>query len=161
MSKQLVSRYSRFQKSLHWIIAVLILWQFVSHFFIDTLPKNDPRLLPLQASHGLSGFTILLLTAVRLITRLWRGVPTLPETMNSGLQLVARGTHGLLYLLIIGQTVTGMMAGPGGNKAMGQVHGGLSVALLALILLHISAAIWHIQKGDAVGSRMFRQPKGH
>jgi cytochrome b561 len=157
MSKPPVDHYSGFQKSLHWIIATLILWQFVSHFMIDALAEADPRRFPLQASHGLSGMTILLLTAVRLVTRFWRGVPALPEGMNPALRKVAHGTHGLLYLLIIGQTVSGMMAGPVGNKAMGPVHGALSVALLALVALHVAAAIWHYQKGDTVGRRMFRR----
>jgi cytochrome b561 len=157
MSKLLVDHYSGFQKSLHWVIATLILWQFVSHFMIDALPESDPKRFPLQASHGLSGMTILLLTAVRLVTRIWRGVPALPEAMNNALRKVAQGTHGLFYLLLISQTVSGMMAGPGGNKAMGPVHGALSVALLALVVLHVAAAIWHYQKGDAIGRRMFRQ----
>jgi cytochrome b561 len=154
---RLKTHYSTAQKTLHWIIAILILWQFVSHFIIDSLAATDPLLLPFKASHGFSGIAILLMTIARLVIRLRTGAPALPESMNPMLRMIAGANHALLYLLIVGQTVTGMMAGPGGNKAMGPVHGALSIALLSVVTLHIAAAVWHLHKGDGIGRRMFRR----
>jgi cytochrome b561 len=153
------AHYSPVQKALHWIIATMILWQFVSHFIIDSLPETDPLSLPFKASHGFSGIAILLLTLARLVVRVRSGAPSLPDTMNRTLRRIAGFNHALLYVLIVGQTVTGMMAGPGGNKALGPVHGALSFALLIVITLHIAAAIWHLQKGDGIGRRMFHASK--
>jgi cytochrome b561 len=153
------TRYSGLQKSLHWLIAILILWQFISHFIIDQFPKGSPEALPFQASHGLSGMIILLLTLTRLVVRWRRGAPPLPASMDARLRRIANFNHGLLYGVIIGQTTSGMAAGIGQVKAAGPIHGVLSVALLVLIGLHIAGAIWHMIKGDGLGLRMFPQPK--
>jgi cytochrome b561 len=153
------TRYSTLQKSLHWLIAILIFWQFISHFIIDRFPKGSPDALPFQASHGLSGMIILVLTLTRLVVRWRRGAPPLPASMDARLRRIANFNHGLLYGVIIGQTTSGMAAGIGQVKAAGLVHGVLSIALFLLVGLHIAAAILHLIKRDGLGSRMFPEPK--
>jgi cytochrome b561 len=148
-------RYSAAQKWLHWLIALLILWQFTSHFLIDIQVENSPTQGMLKASHGLSGLTILLLMLVRLGVRWRRGVPSLPDDMGAGTQRIAGVTHGALYLLVIVQTVSGFLAGSGILPPAGAVHGAIAIAIAALLALHIGAAFWHLARGDAVGRRMF------
>ncbi len=152
-----IENYSRLQKLLHWAVALLILWQFSSHFLIDAQPEGSALQNMLKASHGSSGITILLLMLIRLGVRLKRGVPALPTDMSSGLRSAARLTHCALYALVIAQTVTGIMAGAAGLKAAGAVHAAISAILSASVALHAGAAIWHLSKGEEVGRRMFRR----
>jgi cytochrome b561 len=151
--------YSGLQKTLHWLVAILILWQFTSHFIIDALPQGSPTQNGFKASHGLSGMLILMLMTIRLFVRWRKGAPELPDTLPAWQRSAAQIAHPALYLLIFGQTISGIMAGAVGIKAAGGVHGVLSVALLTLILVHIAAAVKHSLKGDGVGSRMFRRPR--
>jgi cytochrome b561 len=158
MTQPANAHYSGLQKTLHWLVAILILWQFTSHFIIDTLPEGSPTQNGFKASHGLSGMLILLLMFVRLLVRLRKGVPELPDTMLVWQHSAAKFAHPVLYALIFGQTISGIMAGAAGIKAAGAVHGILSVSLVAFILVHVAAAIQHMLKGDGIGSRMFRRP---
>ncbi len=156
MARKTIENYSIVQKGLHWTIAILIVWQFTSTFLIDMQAKGSSVQNALKASHGLSGVTILLLMLVRIGVRLKRGAPALPDIMSSNLRIVAKLTHALLYVLIIAQTITGIMAGGGGIKLAAAVHGTIAISLFSLIALHIGAALWHLSKGEAVGHRMFR-----
>jgi cytochrome b561 len=148
-------RYSTLQKSLHWIIAILILWQFTSHFLIDMQAENSPAQNMLKASHGLSGISILLLMLVRLGVRWRRGVPTLPDAMSPLTRRLAPLTHLSLYGLVFVQTISGFLAGSGLVPPMGVVHGVIALTIAALLALHIAAALWHYRRGDAIGRRMF------
>jgi cytochrome b561 len=47
------------------------------------------------------GLTVLVLSILRLLWRIVNPVPPLPETLTPGLKVLARGTHYLLYFLII------------------------------------------------------------
>jgi cytochrome b561 len=134
------TKYTRTARALHWITVLLIISQFTSHFLIDSFAENDPAAGPFKLMHGAGGLLILMLTLFRIFWR-WRNTPPVLEGI-AGWQIGASAwAHRLLYVLLIAQPVSGMIAA---NKpAIGAVHGGLSVFLLVTLAVHIGAALWH------------------
>ena len=66
----------------------------------------DATLLQIHKSIGL---TVLMLSVLRVIWRLMNPVPALPADMHPALRALARGTHYLLYFLIITIPLSGWL----------------------------------------------------
>ena len=160
---------------LHWLVAALILCQFVLAQFAANASLFER--LALLARHKSVGMTILVLATIRL---LWRAFDTRPSTL-AGLpryqHLIARVSHGLMYLLLFALPLTGWLMSSALNTPVSYfglftwpdlleprqdlgdrlavVHANLFKALAALVALHASAALFHhfIAK-DAVLRRM-------
>lgn len=94
-------RYGIVAMTLHWLIAVAILFMIAFGFYLVRLPKGDPSLFPLVQVHKSIGLTILVLSVLRLGWRLINPVPPLPDTLSPLMKFVARATHVALYVLII------------------------------------------------------------
>jgi cytochrome b561 len=76
--------------------------------------------------------------------RLTRGVPPSPEGTSSALHLAGNIGHALLYVLMIGLPVTGLLAWYGGVTSLAGLHGELLKSLLWLFIIgHIAAALYH------------------
>lgn len=130
-------------RMLHWGMALLFCWQFVSRWWASTLPEMDPVRFHLTGLHSVGGFLILVLAAWRVARRLWRGRPPLPP---GGVveRVLAAGAHWTLYVLMFAQPVTGIWAARGGADSVGRVlHATGSWIILALISAHAAAALWH------------------
>jgi cytochrome b561 len=102
---------------------------------------------------------ILATMLVRLGWRLGHAAPPLPAGTPRLQRLAAHATHGLLYAAILVQPVLGLVAITAFGKTLGPLprvaHGLLSWAILAVVLLHVSAALWHhFVKRDGLLSRM-------
>ncbi|MEQ8601052.1 MAG: cytochrome b/b6 domain-containing protein [Devosia sp.] len=139
--------YSKTQIALHWIIALLVLFQIVVHDEIvrlwagridGTLP-NAPA--PAPNAHVAIGILILALVVWRLVLRLTRGVPALPADEHPALKLVASGTHILFYVLLIGMPLSGAAAWILGVTTAAQAHSIAEKLLILLIALHLLAAL--------------------
>lgn len=141
--------YSRLQIVLHWLVFVLIAAQFVLHDGIKAAweaiedgtpaPEFDPT-VPL---HVFGGLAVLALVVWRLVLRARRGVPPAPAAMGAGLKRLSGAAHLALYAVTAAMVLTGGAAWFGGIEAAAEVHETLRVALLALIGLHVAAALWH------------------
>ena len=147
--------------AIHWFTALIVLMLLaVGKLYLKGLPNNEAKLVPL-AIHMVSGIIILVLTLIRLVVRSVTRKPAPAATGNRFLDWVGRGTHVLLYLLLLGMGVSGLgIAQQAGLfdsviKGAGELpvsfyafpprvgHGFVSTMLLAFILLHVAAALYH------------------
>lgn len=139
------SNYSKTQIALHWIVMLLVLFQILMHDEIVQLwTGRMSGTLPNVATpnvHVAVGFLILALVVWRLVLRLRRGVPALPASEHPALKLVASGAHILFYVLLIGMPLSGAAAWILGVAQAAQVHSIAEKLLIALIALHVLAAL--------------------
>ena len=124
-----------------------------------------------------SGATILVLVLLRLVLRLFLGVPVLPRGVPAWAEGLAHLNHRLMYLLLIAQPVIGLSQQRrqrlpvvdlrllhdsvdhheerGGGGYLKAAHLGAGTALIALILLHLLGAFYHAAiRRDGVMRRM-------
>jgi cytochrome b561 len=166
-------RYHPLLVALHWTSAILIIGNLLfGTFWLRTVP-NDAGKIPLFIVHITVGLIILVLTIVRFGVRLGTKSPAPATVGNRFLDLVGVATHWLLYLGAFGMGMSGLLAALEAHLfqsvflGQGQIpidlyvfaprvwHYYISLALYAIIALHILAALFHqIVKKDKLLSRM-------
>jgi cytochrome b561 len=100
------SSYGALAKFLHWTIVILIITQFFIAESADELPEGIEKLRVLSW-HKSFGMLVLLLALVRIGWKLAnRGAPA-PVLMPRAQRIAAAAGHGLLYLLVLAQPLTG------------------------------------------------------
>lgn len=163
-------RYSGVAIALHWIIALGVLTNFAV-VLIPGFPVGMP-------GHKAIGITVLFLTLARVVWRIGHRAPPLPAGTPGWEKGLAHATHGLLYLLLIAMPLTGWMMASRPEKRRplewfgtfdipylpvstptGQfghdAHGPIGWLMLALVVLHIAAALrHHFLLRDTVLARM-------
>lgn len=159
-----IIRYTTTAITLHWLVALLIVITFPLGVYVHELPLS-PLKLQLVSYHKWIGVTIFLLTLVRLAWRMKHTPPSLPATIPFWQQRAAHGLHHLLYMLLLFIPISGWLMSSakgvpvvylglvqlpdlvGKDKALGnllqEVHEVLNFGLLALIGLHVAAAVKH------------------
>lgn len=163
-TKHNVTGYSPLQVVLHWIVVVLVAFQFVAHDAIESawqawnrneIPSTE--LAPLTYMHIGAGALIPLLALMRIYLRIVRGVPPPPADEPRLLQWASEAVHRLIYLLLILLPVSGAIAWFLGMEIGGEAHEILQNVLLAAIALHIAGALFqHFIRRSQVLMRMFR-----
>lgn len=155
--------YTRTAIALHWLIAALILVAFPLGLYMYELPLS-PRKLQLYSYHKWIGITVLLAAAARLLWRLGHRPPA-PLPGPRWQVVAAHAVHHLLYLLIVAVPLSGwLMSSALGfpvvwlgvlplpdliakDKELGEalkaVHQTLNFGLLALVVVHVAAALKH------------------
>lgn len=155
--------YSPLQILLHWLIAVLVLFQIVFGEEMEYMARSHRRgIAPegedalLGNAHIWVGFAILALVALRLLLRLIRGAPAYPAGQPALAELAMKAAHALFYVLLIAAPVTGIVAWYIFPEA-GDIHGFMKPAFIVLIAIHVAAALWHhfVLKDDVL-KRMTR-----
>ena len=107
-------RYGRTARTLHWLIAVLILAGIVLGFWSAWIGAavTDPGLKALREGllfwHKSIGVTILGLGCARLAWALVRPRPPLPSHLPRHERALAKAVHALLYLLTFAMPITGI-----------------------------------------------------
>lgn len=175
-----VSRqYTGTAKTLHWVIAILILGLLGLGFYMQGLPLS-PSKLKLYSWHKWAGVTTFLLVVLRLAWRAGNPPPALPAHMPRLHQLAAHAGHFALYVLMLAIPLSGWLMSSakgfqtvwfgvlpipdllGRDKALGDLllttHLGLNLALIAVLLGHVGAALKHhfIDRDDIL-TRMLPQ----
>jgi cytochrome b561 len=157
------SAYSRSQIVLHWIVALLVLAQFLNDGPIKAAWRAIRRgqaEVPggfLVTAHVLVGIAILALVVWRFVLRRTRGVPPPPPDEPRLLKLAAAGTHGLLYLLLLLLPLSGLASWYGGLALAGEAHELMQNLLLALVFVHVAGSLYQrFVLGSDVLSRMVR-----
>lgn len=163
MNSNLV-RYTNPAIAFHWLIALLIFATFPLGLYMQDLPLS-PDKLKLYSWHKWIGITILMLASLRLLWRVSHKPPPLIEAMPRWQKLSSQMVHLLLYVLIFAIPISGWVMSSakgfqtiwfgvlplpdlvGKDKALGEVltevHKTLNFTMLALIFLHVAAALKH------------------
>jgi len=153
-------RYRNIVVAIHWLSAVLIIAQIFIGLKFAGMPKGPDRAVAFDW-HKAVGVTILLLAVVRLAVRLMNPPPPFPDVMPKRERAVAVWNHRLFYFLMFALPLTGLslvskraVGGMteliGGLKfpaislgPIGQTHALLAWAMIALLVLHVAAALKH------------------
>jgi cytochrome b561 len=168
--------YGPTAKIFHWLIVALLVIQYAIGWAMPDIHRGT-KPEGLIAWHLWVGALLVLVVAARVLWRLTHPVPLLEDGAPAWQNTLARLTHGLLYLILValvglgwanasarGYAVTlfGMMPLPAimpeGSRigmAAGNIHSAIGWLLLALIGLHIAAALYHrLIRRDQVWQRM-------
>ncbi|TGE02244.1 cytochrome b [Methylobacterium nonmethylotrophicum] len=157
-------RYAPSQKVLHWIIAILIFALVPIALAMANLPDGGLK-NALYEWHKSFGLTVLALALARLLVRASRGAPPLVDGLPAWQRRAARTSHLALYALIVlvpilGWAGTSACCAPvmlyftlpltlpisGGmpvGEAILKVHQVAAFTLVALVALHVAAALHH------------------
>lgn len=108
MSTAAEARYSKGAMAFHWIIAIAVIANWRIAEAADHAAKADAGAI--WSYHKALGITILIFTLGRLAWRLTHKVPPLPNNYASWERILARGTHLLFYVLLIGLPLGGWLA---------------------------------------------------
>ena len=149
---------------LHWLTFILILGLAMVGLFMTEL-ANGPLKIQVYALHKSFGLTVLGLTIIRLVWRLFSTTPKTTANMPAWQNLIAKLTHGLLYLLLFAMPISGWLynsaAGfplkyfglfklpklsgydPDLKQLAGDAHGTFFYILALLTLIHAGAALKH------------------
>lgn len=163
-------------KTFHWLMAFLILLQFPLGWWMTEL-KLSPTKLDLFIWHKSIGVLVLLLAAMRVIWRFSNRPPVPPPAMPGWERWAAKVDHWSLYLLMVVVPLSGWvidsasaipfrvfwlfsmprLTGPDKalEEAAKEVHEATAYILLALLALHVGAALWHhFVRRDEILTRM-------
>ncbi|MFG1351989.1 cytochrome b [Xanthobacter autotrophicus] len=149
MTVPVAAGYSRTQIALHWAVAALVAAQYLFNDAIaeawSAYVKGTAALGfdPLVPAHVAGGVLILALVLWRIALRATRGTPPLPEREPPALAVLARATHLAFYGVLIALSVSGALAWFADVRPAAGAHNVLKVVLLALIVLHVLAVIFH------------------
>ena len=158
------ARYTSTAIALHWLIALLIVASVGLGLYMVGL-KLSPLKLKLYSWHKWVGVTIFLLVAARLIWRATHTPPPHPLASPRWQQTAATVNHWLLYALLVAVPICGWLMSSaygvpvvylamihlpdliGKNKgladALKALHEALAFTMLALIAVHVIAALKH------------------
>lgn len=174
-------KYTRTAKSLHWLMALLLIGQLALGFYMSDLPLS-PDKLKIYSWHKWAGVTLFMLAFFRIMWRLTHRTPDWPKSMSKLMQLAAHAGHFVLYALMFAIPLSGwLMSSARGIQTIyfkvlpipdllskdkelavffGDMHSILSVLLVVVILGHVAAALKHhyFDKDDVL-TRML--PESH
>src|SRR5579862_4321893 len=174
-------RYTRTAIALHWIVAVLIIGNLCFGLYMVGLPLSPQKLRDLSY-HKWVGITVLLLSAARLLWRLFHPAPALPDSMRSWERKAAHASHAALYILFFAAPISGWLFSSAAgfktmylgvipipdllekNKELADVlritHRTITYLLAAVVGLHAAAALkHHFVDRDDVMRRMLPRSK--
>jgi cytochrome b561 len=158
-------------------MAIVIISALIIGLYCSTLTPGAPLRRALLDIHKSLGMTALFLIAIRLPLRLSLGEPAYREPLDILNHYIARGAHILLYALMILMPIAGYTTSAAGGhdlpwfgffqwpnllpldkgieKVFAEIHAYGGYCLLAIVSLHILAALWHrFSRKDEVMSRM-------
>jgi cytochrome b561 len=167
-------RFTVLSRALHWLMALLILTMlFIGIGMVSTI---SPKYHELLSVHRSIGIVILVLAAIRLVNRLLTRQPPLPSDLPTWQQLLAKGSHYLLYALMFALPLVGWsMLSAGGYPVLvfgtlqlpailphdvalfavlRRAHTILALLLFATFLAHLGAALFHalVRRDDVLES---------
>lgn len=162
-------------KSIHWLMAALVITVFSIGWYMDFLPLGMEK-LEWMSRHKSLGITVLVLVVLRVV---WRISEPSPDALGA-LKIekwAAKAGHLGLYLLMFAMPLTGWTMSSAANfpvsvfglftlpdlvspdaelfETLRTVHWGLSWTIAGLVGVHALAAFkHHFRDGDATLRRM-------
>lgn len=179
-------RYNNGAVLLHWLTAAIVITQVAVGFLFAGMERGPDR-AEIFTAHKTLGATILILALIRLGWRIAHPPPPYPPELPRWERVLGLWNHRLFYMLLIALPLTGLLAVSAGASAEGRattpllggiplplipgisedageraggVHELLVFVTLALVLLHVAAAIKHQIQGNRAAGRMppFKAP---
>ena len=166
-----MDRYGSVARALHWIIAILILFNLFLGFAHEALPR-DWKVMPVHKSVGL---TVLALTILRIVWRFTHKAPPPPPAPPRWGEGGGAATHFAFYAFMLIVPLTGWIMSSSGDRPLtwfflfdvpkftvskgdaivgisGETHEIGGFVWATLIVVHILAALRHhfILKDDAL-----------
>lgn len=164
-------------RSFHWILAVVIIGMLAYGWWMNHIAARPDRFFH-RSIHADIGYAVLLLMVVRLVWRAVSPPPALPDGTPRWSRVLSQLNHGALYLVTMIVALLGW-AHSGAHKpdyaswfglfrvpqftSENRANAGLfedwhiyfAYGLLALIVLHVLAALYHhVIRRDRVLARM-------
>jgi cytochrome b561 len=156
--------YGTAAKSLHWLIAILLIVQFPLGWLMPDIRRGMTPGTPMMV-HVSIGMVVLALIVLRLAWRLTH--PVAPEAALPRWQrLSSEALHWLLYALVLVTALSGwfyvsmrgwaidlfgllrlpglVAEGSQLGRALGRLHESLTVVLVVFVGLHVAAAFVHL-----------------
>lgn len=154
--------YSAPQIALHWIVFVLVAFQWLAGDNMTKLFRAAHGGKPAEVAavwtpiHIAFGAAILAAMLWRLVLRRGVGTPP-PPKQHAALQWLASAVHVGLYLDLIGAALVGLAAYFWLPQLAGLHHLMVRQILLVLFGLHLAGALWHrFVVRDDIMSRIVR-----
>lgn len=173
--------YSRTAVVAHWLIAVAIFFLFISSWWMLALPLPSEdfryRELPFQL-HKNVGITLVVVLFLLLYVRLRHRPAPFPDRVAPWMRRMAAADHALLYGVILACCISGYLSSSFSgwsttlwwtvdlyhwgwedeelNMLFSDIHLWTCWALLGLICVHISGALFHAFRNDGLVRRMLR-----
>ena len=155
-------RYDARTMMFHWATLAVIIVQFASAWTIDDFPRGPLR-VDARSFHITLGLVIALLVAGRMAWRATGGRRLPLADHNPALNVLAKGTHWVLYGLLVSMVLAGITLtwargdsifnwfsipsfAPGNRAVIEQiftVHETIGWAIIGLAGFHASAALLH------------------
>lgn len=156
--------YGSVAKTLHWLIAIIVLFMLLIGTFMGDFEK--PVRGSLMTFHKSLGMTLLVLMVLRLVWRLTNPRPHLPDSVPAWKQVASLINHRLLYALLIIMPLTGLAMSTAADRApnvwglgtvrfpgipisknvagvFSDLHSIIAWTILVLLLIHVAAALSH------------------
>jgi cytochrome b561 len=157
------TRFTVPQRMLHWLMAICILSMlFIGVGMVSTVTS---KYLTLVQIHKPLGIAILVLALIRLTLRIVYGAPALPADLPEPIKLAANLSQYIFYVLMIGMPLIGwamlsaasypvvlfgsvhlpsiLPQSPSLHTLLWHAHYYLAFAFFAVILMHVSAILFH------------------
>ena len=175
-------RYGTVAVAFHWIAAALIVGMLALGLYMVSLPDAgyDRRKIVLIVYHKEFGVLALLLVLARLAWRLRGPMPRL-EPAADWQKIAARFAHLWLYALMFALPLSGWLMSSAAAlpvsffglgslpdlvarddylfRALRKAHAWLAYGLIAVLVAHVGAALWHqLVRHDATLRKMLPPP---
>ena len=164
MLKNTKNSYGLITKILHWFVGLFIICMIIVGFTMSSM-VSSPEKFELYKMHKAFGIIVLSLVVVRILWRITNTNVQAAAGVSSILQLAARIEHLLLYIFMLIMPISGVLmsrfAGfpvsvfdiftipaaseksPELAKFFHETHQYTAFGLVALITIHILAALYH------------------
>ena len=165
MLKNTAEEYGSYTKTLHWLMAALIVAMVIIGLYMSDLGKEDPIRRQLYDLHKSLGVLAMLLIAVRLIWLRLSPPPALPAVFTENETRLVSLVKAALYLLMIIIPVSGylmsiagghsvsffslfdlpsiMEKNKGAHEFFENLHSFMADVIIGAVLLHVAGAVKH------------------
>ena len=170
-------RFDQTSMVLHWLTVLLLVVQFASIWAHEAVGHHSNLAAELLSLHRSAGALTWIVVVARLCWRRYFAyLPPFPSSMPKFQQIVAKANEFGLYILLLAMPITGLMrvllrgqpfelfvwqipalleADPAMRSVFVQAHAIGAKALMALIAMHVGAALFHrLVLRDGVLQRM-------
>jgi len=158
-----VARYHPLLVGLHWLLAFLIIAALaLGALVMARMPNTDPMKIEALRSHMIGGGLIMVLMLSRLVIRARTAHPPVADAGRAFFNFLAWVSHRALYVLVLAQAGSGLIMALQTDLPeivflhhdtllpdfwafpVRHVHYLVSRALMAVIALHVTGALYHV-----------------